>query len=251
MTVNEHSNGVKAHRAANQLSVKGLYAGYRGRYVVEDISLDVAPGEVVGLVGHNGSGKSTVLLGIAGLISHSCNSLTIGESELRDSSVHDRVRRGIGMLLQRGAVFPELTIDTNLRLAGFKEKVCLVLQESPDLFDHVERILKRQKIPAGALSGGERRVLGLLMVLSGKPRFLLADEPTLGLAQQLESGVMSALRLYATRESRGIVLVSHSLTLIQKVCDRTYILKDGRIYAKALAEEMRKDLEMLAQLLQN
>jgi ABC-type multidrug transport system ATPase subunit len=210
------------------LHVEGLAAGYRGRMVVNGVSLELAAGEVLGLVGRNGSGKSTLLLGLAGLTHHTSRTIQVCAHDCSLESVRLRRRAGLGILLQRDAVFPDLSVETNLTLAGPH----LDLREyeaGEGLYAIASDILRRKETPAGTLSGGERRILGLLMAISGRPRCLLVDEPTLGLSVSLEIEVFDFLRAYARKQASGIVLVSHNLGLVQAQCDRACILREGRI----------------------
>lgn len=231
------------------LSLRSMQAGYRGQYVVDDISLDLRPGEIVGLVGHNGSGKSTVLLGIAGLISHTCASLRIDGRDLSQVIPRKRIKAGLGILLQRGAVFPNLSIGDNLKLAGVRDDEIDLFEGHDEALGIVREILSRTQVPAGSLSGGERRVLGLLMVIGCKPKYFLIDEPTLGLSDTLEQQIFAILRGYVTHRRAAILLVSHNLRLVEKECDRVYIVQDGRIVHEVMQGASEVSLESQLQMM--
>ena len=230
------------------LSLRAMRAGYRGQYVVDDISLDLRPGEMVGLVGHNGSGKSTVLLGIAGLIEHTCAALRIDGRDLTGTMPRKRIDAGLGILLQRGAVFPNLTIDNNLKIAGMQSRQTDLFERHGEAVGIVQEILKRTQVPAGSLSGGERRILGLLMILGRNPRYFLVDEPTLGLSDELERQIFSILDAYVTHRHAAVLLVSHNLRLVERECTRTYIVQEGRIEREVMQEAAEESLESYLQM---
>lgn len=231
------------------LSLRSMRAGYRGQYVVDDISLDLRPGEMVGLVGHNGSGKSTVLFGIVGLVEHTCVALRIDGRDLCQVIPRKRIKAGLGILLQRGAVFPNLSIGDNLKLAGVRGGEIDLFETHDEALGIVQEILSRAHVPAGSLSGGERRVLGLLMVLGCKPKYFLVDEPTLGLSDTLEQQIFAILRTYVTRWRAAILLVSHNLRLVERECDRAYIVQDGRIAHEVMQGTSEISLESQLQMM--
>ncbi len=209
------------------LSVENLYAGYRGNMVVQGISLQIAIGEFVGLVGHNGSGKSTALLGMAGLVQHKCTNLRIDECDCTSTSVRKRKLAGLGILLQRDAVFPNLSIELNLLLSGGAD--LNRFRPYSQLYDIAKEITNRKSVPAGLLSGGERRLLGLLMSMASSPRYFIVDEPTLGMDADLEVEIIEMLRNYAHVSNTAVLLVSHNLELVSQKCNRAYIIKEGFI----------------------
>lgn len=224
------------------LSVEGLHAGYRGKMVVCGASLHISPNELIGLVGHNGSGKSTFLLGIAGLIQHRCTKLTVDEYDCTWEPTHKRKEAGVGILLQRNAVFPNLSIDVNLRLSGVNNLICF--EPYPELYSIAREITSRKNTPAGSLSGGERRILGLLMSMANSPRCFLVDEPTLGLDASLELNIFEMLRNYASTYNSGVFLVSHNLKLVEQKCDRVYIIQEGYINKEVVCDTTGNDLAL-------
>ena len=224
------------------LSVEDLHAGYRGKMVVCGISLHIAPNEFIGLVGHNGSGKSTVLLGVAGLIQHRCTKLNVDGCNYTMEPTHKRKEAGIGILLQREAVFPNLSIDVNLRLSGVNN--LSRFEPYLELYNIVREITSRKNTPAGSLSGGERRLLGLLMSIASSPRYFLVDEPTLGLDTSLELNIFEMLRNYARTCNAGVFLVSHNLKLVEQKCDRVYIIQEGCINKEILRDTTGSNLAL-------
>ena len=165
------------------LAVEGLAAGYGRKQVTFDVSLHVAAGEIVALMGHNGAGKTTTLKAIAGLLPARSGRILLDGEPLERTSSAVRVRRGLGLVPQERFVFADLTVAENLELGGFSvedpDAVTAQREKALTLFPVLaERRMQR----AGTLSGGEQRMLSLGMALMRRPRLLLLDEPSLGLA---------------------------------------------------------------------
>jgi len=232
------------------LEVSGLTAGYFGKPVVQNLHLAIREGEFIGLVGHNGSGKSTVLLGIAGLTWGSADKIVLLDQNIGTLPAHKRIRAGLGLLLQRDGLFSDLSIEANLLLAGVESNESTTFLQSGELAEILRSILKRLSEHAGSLSGGERRLLSLALILAKKPAVLLADEPTLGLSEGLENAVMEFLRSYASAANRAVLVVSHKLNQVQEMCDRAYVIEQGVIQCefcpgrsgRSLEETLRKSI---------
>jgi ABC-type branched-subunit amino acid transport system ATPase component len=211
------------------LDVGHLTVGYRGKPVVRDASLVVNAGEVIGLVGHNGSGKSTLLHGISGLVwGHVERLMFLGE-DIEMMPAYRRAQIGLGMLLQRDGIFPEMSIGENLSFAGIVANEFPPFAQWAELAARFRSIQERQRERAGRLSGGERRLLSLAMIIARQPSALLADEPTLGLSVQLEELVLRCLRAYAAIPGRAVLGVLHNIPLAEATCDRVYVIGHGEI----------------------
>lgn len=225
------------------LEVSGLTAGYFGKPVVQDLHLAIREGEFIGLVGHNGSGKSTVLLGIAGLTWGSAERIVLLDQNIGTLPAHQRSRVGLGLLLQRDGTFSDLSIEANLFIAGVKVNESIAFPQSGVLTERLRSILRRPREHAGSLSGGERRLLGLALILAKQPTVLLADEPTLGLSKGLENAVMEFLRSYASAANRAVLVVSHKLNQVQEMCDRAYVIEQGVIQCEFCPGRSGRSLE--------
>lgn len=211
------------------LTVRNLNAGYHGRPVVQNINLHLCTGEFVGLVGHNGSGKSTVLMGIAGLTWATAEAVVLLNHQLAEASPCARTRHGLGILLQRDGLFPDLSVQTNMALAGVPHEYPTFFPQANELRETLEPIMRRRSQRAGSLSGGERRLLSLALSLARRPSIILADEPTLGLTDSLELAVMRYLRHLASIENRAVLVVSHNLPLVESLCSRSYVIERGEM----------------------
>ncbi|MFD5259057.1 ABC transporter ATP-binding protein [Streptomyces bobili] len=217
------------------LSARSLSVGYAGVPVVHDIDLDVMPGEVVTVLGANASGKTTTLLGLAGDLP-----LLGGEAEFDGaplSTLFRNARRGLGLLTDDRSVFRDLTVMENLRLgAGSPERAL-------EAFPPLRRLTDRR---AGLLSGGEQQMLGLGRIIAARPRLLLADELSLGLAPTVVKDLLQAVRRLAD-DGAGVVLVEQHVHLVLEIADRAVVLQRGRIAFTAEADELRNNRERLVQ----
>ena len=212
------------------LEVRGLTAGYGGVAVVHDVDLSVGRGEVVALLGLNGAGKTTTLLAVAGALPAMAGDVRLlGAAAPRRP--HRLARLGVASVRQGRAVFDQLTVAENLRLAG---DPALALRAFPAL----EPLLGRR---AGVLSGGEARMVALARALSTRPRLLLVDEVSLGLAPPVVAGLLAILRRVASDEGTGVLVVEQHLHLAVAVADRAYVMERGRITGEGPAGEVTLD----------
>lgn len=230
---------------ADSLEARHVTVRYGDRKVLQDCSLDVTPGELVALVGHNGAGKTTMLRAISGLVSASDGTLTMNGEDLRGLSPARRARHGLGMVPDagRGAAFAPLTVRENLRIAqdlatgGIKVTYEEVQGLFPPLFEHLENA-------AGDLSGGERQMLAIAMSLLREPKYLLLDEPSVGLAPLLVRDAMSALRNVVDTFGIGVLLVEQNVQAALRVADRIVVLKNGEILREFAPSEIESVHEL-------
>lgn len=211
------------------LAVRGLRVSYGKKEVLHGIDLDVAPGEVVALLGHNGAGKTTTLRSIMGAVSATAGSVTLEERALGTTSVAERLRRGLAYTEPRG-ILPGLSVAENLELATH------VLPRNVQVKSRLERALElfpvlkeKFRLQAGTLSGGQRQMLALGMALMVSPRLLLLDEPLLGLAPRLQGTVMEAIGQLAERDQVSVVLVDQNIRLALEASMRAYVIRAGEI----------------------
>jgi branched-chain amino acid transport system ATP-binding protein len=197
-----------------------LSAGYRGAAAVRDLTLEVRPGEVVGLLGANGAGKTTTLLTLAGDVP--CLS---GEVRFLGEAVRmplaQRARRGLALVTEEKSVFMNLTVAENLRLGQGNPEDALAI--FPLLREHLKR-------KAGLLSGGQQQILTLARALAARPRVLLADELSLGLAPIIVQQLFDAIRHAADETGVGVLLVEQHVRSALQVADRVYILQRGSAF---------------------
>jgi branched-chain amino acid transport system ATP-binding protein len=209
------------------LEVEGLTAGYAGAPVLHSVDLTVEEGAIVAVLGANGAGKTTLLRTLSGLLRPTAGRIVFDGLDLRGTRVEQMVRRGIAHVPEGRGVITELTVDENLRLGGlWRGDAKNALQEVYELF---EPLARRKKQPGHQLSGGERQMLALGRALVARPRLLLLDEPSLGLAPKVTAQIMALLR--TRRDSTGltVLLVEQNARSALSIADAGVVMTLGRL----------------------
>ena len=220
------------------LSAESLRKRYKSRAVVQDVSLTVSSGEVVGLLGPNGAGKTTCFYMIVGLIAADSGSIHLDGSELTHLPIHRRARMGISYLPQENSVFRKLTVEENvqavLELQGLsgEDIESRLVELLTDL-----NIAHLRKHPALALSGGERRRLEIARALGTRPAFILLDEPFAGVDPIAVLDIQRIIRFLRER-SIGVLITDHNVRETLGICDRAYIMNDGAVLASGHPDEI-------------
>jgi len=230
----------------NLLEVRDLAAGYGKVPILAGISFQVRAGEFVGVLGHNGMGKTTLLRAVMGYLPATAGSVHFGGNDLTHAATHHRARAGLGFVPQGREIFPTLSVRDNLRM-GFAarqgdEQAALegVLTDFPRL----ERLLDR---PGGALSGGEQQLLALARTLCADPRLVLLDEPTEGIQPSIIDEIIETLlALRQRRTGFTLVLVEQNLDFVSALSDRVLLIQKGRITREVDGRAMG-DAEMIGE----
>jgi branched-chain amino acid transport system ATP-binding protein len=231
----------------HSLAVRNLFAGYRGIPVVRELTLEVRPGEVVALLGPNGAGKTTTLETIAGLHRPISGSIELSGASIGGAPAYALARRQFALVPEGRALFPGLTVREHLRLAGGRDggrndggsREERLLEMLPEL----RKCLGRK---AGLLSGGEQQMLAVGRALVTRPRLLLVDEMSLGLAPVIVERLLPILRRVATELGTSVLFVEQHVALALEISDRAYILAHGRIRLEGAAAELGQRPELLA-----
>ena len=227
------------------LEVEGLEVRYGAVRAVRDASLRVAEGELVTILGANGAGKSSTLMAIAGAIRPSAGKIKINGQNVTGVSPERMVRLGIATAPETRDVFPDLTVDENLKLGAFtrRSNPAEVAKDRDRYFAEFPILAERADQPAGTLSGGEQQMLVIARAMMSRPRLLLLDEPSLGLAPVIVDQVFKMIDGLKT-SGVTILLVEQNARKGLAVADRAYVMRLGRIEAEGAADEIAGTTEL-------
>ena len=222
------------------LELKGMTMGYKSVPVVRGLNLHVDYGEVVALLGPNGSGKTTTLLTISGLIPSLGGELNLEGRSILARRPHALSKDGIAHVPEDRALFFSLTVKENLKVGAHvgPEKISEILHYFPAL----ERLMNR---PVGLLSGGEQQMLAMGQALVSEPKLLMVDEMSLGLAPILVERLLPILRQIAQESNCGVLFVEQHVTLALEVADRAYVLSHGSLVLNGPASELIENRELV------
>ena len=223
------------------LSVEKVTAGYGGRPVLHDVSLSVGPSEIVALIGANGAGKSTTLKTIMSLVKPIEGRIEFGGESLAGASTAEVVSHGLALVPEGRHVFPRLSVAENLRIGAFsREERASYAQDLPRVFELFPVLAERRRQEAGTLSGGEQQMLAIGRALMARPRCLLLDEPSLGLAPLLIQAVFEVIRTI-NMTGVAILLVEQKAFVALKLATRSYVLENGRVVAQGESQALAGD----------
>ncbi len=221
------------------LAIEDLTTDYGPVRAVDHVSLQVPPGSVTAVLGANGAGKSSLLRTITGLIRPSAGRVTLDDHDITTLSVEDIVRRGVAHVPEGRGVITELTVEENLRLGGlWRGRDAAPVKEIYALFPRLE---ERARQPASRLSGGERQMLSIGRALVARPRVLLLDEPSLGLAPLLVAQIMTMVRGLADSLGLAVLLVEQNARSALSISERGIVLSLGQVVADLGAAELAAD----------
>jgi branched-chain amino acid transport system ATP-binding protein len=220
------------------LQVEDLHAGYGPIDVLKGVSLIVYPGEIVTVLGANGAGKSTMLMTICGVNPCRSGRIAFDGAAIHITPPHEIVRRGLIQVPEGRRIFPRLTVRENLEMGAFHRKDGATFpQDLEKAFALFPLLKERQNQPGGTLSGGEQQMLAISRALMARPRLLLLDEPSLGLAPMVVARIFDIIR-EINQQGTTILLVEQNANMALHVAHRGYVLETGRI----VLQEMAKDL---------
>jgi urea transport system ATP-binding protein len=210
------------------IEIAGLRSGYGRIGVLDGVALRVAPGECVGILGHNGTGKSTLLKAIIGLLPAWAGSIRLAGEAIEHQPAHVRARLGIGYVPQGRQIFPGLSVRENLHFGALAKGLGKAAAEAAAVaeFPELARLLDR---PGGALSGGEQQLLAFARALCGAPRILLLDEPTEGIQPSIVDAMIERIGDLRLRRGLAVLLVEQNLEFIRGLADRVLLIHRGRI----------------------
>ena len=219
---------------ANSISVEGIHAAYSAVRVLEDVTLKVAGGETVVLLGTNGNGKSTLMKSIMGIVRPSAGRITAEidgvKHDLVGRSTEEIVDLGIAMVPEGRRLFPRLSVDENLMLGAFRPRARAEIKRNLDFcFEAFPRLAERRNQLASSMSGGEQQMLALARALMSAPRMLLVDEPSVGLAPVLVSRTIDKIKELKDSYQLTVLIAEQNFTQALRIADRGYVIVHGKI----------------------
>ncbi|MGC2438392.1 MAG: ABC transporter ATP-binding protein [Pseudolabrys sp.] len=219
------------------LSIRGLRSGYGKIEVLHDVTLDVTRGQIVTLIGANGAGKTTLLKTISGLLRPSAGSITFEGKSIVRRPPHKIVELGISHVPEGRAILKRMTVIDNLRMGAYVRTDSEIAEDIEAALARFPLLSERRLQIAGTLSGGEQQMLAIGRALVARPRLLLFDEPSLGLAPKIVSQIFLTLR-ELKNEGKTILLVEQNARQALRVADHGYVLERGRIIYSGSGEEL-------------
>lgn len=228
------------------LDIRNMDVAYGGIRAVRQLNLHVHPGERVALIGANGAGKSTTLRAICGLVPLAAGSVHYQGKSLAGQPVHAMVRHGLVMVPEGRGIFPQLTIEENLHMGAYsrQDKINFA-QELQQVYQRFPRLAERRLQTAGTLSGGEQQLLAMGRAILSKPKLLLLDEPTMGLAPIMVDKIFEVIEDIA-QQGVTILLIEQNARLALEVSQRGYVLESGELTLQGPARDLLHDPKVRA-----
>ncbi len=227
------------------LSVTGLRVSYGGIQAVRGIDLEVAQGELVSLIGANGAGKSSTLKGLTGLVHHS-GEVRFADQALNRLPTHVITRLGISLVPEGRGIFARLSVSENLDMGAYVRRGGVgVRADLARVYELFPRLAERRRQLAGTLSGGEQQMLAIGRALMGRPRLLMLDEPSMGLAPLMVNKIYETVQAIA-REGVTILLVEQNAQLALRISQRAYVMESGVISLSGPSAELSADIRIRA-----
>ena len=211
------------------LEVSGLRVSYGGINAVKGIDFAVRAGEMVTLIGANGAGKTTTLKALTGLLRPVAGAVRYNGEDIIAVAVYQRVKMGIALVPEGRGIFPRLTVEENLDMGGYvRNDVAAIRADRDHVYALFPRLAERRRQTGGTLSGGEQQMLAIGRAMMSRPRLLLLDEPSMGLAPLMVQKIFATIRAIAA-EGVTIMLVEQNARLALEVCQRGYVMESGKI----------------------
>jgi branched-chain amino acid transport system ATP-binding protein len=222
------------------LEAKGLHAAYGETKVLHGLDFAVQQGGVTALLGANGAGKTSTLRAICGMM-RTQGEITLGGKSIAGMATEDIVRLGVAHVPDGRGTFMELTVEENMRLGAYTRPAREATADFEKMFGYFPRLKERYRQQAGTLSGGEQQMLAIARALLLRPKLLLLDEPSFGLAPLIVREIFGIMRRVRDEEGVSILLVEQNASIALEFAQDAYLLETGRIVVSGLASEISKD----------
>ena len=220
------------------LQIRDLHVGYGGIRAVKGIHLDIAPGELVALIGSNGAGKTTTLKTLAGLLKPNSGEIRYDGNSLNEVAAHQRVSMGLALVPEGRGIFARLSVSENLLMGAYSrgnsDEIAADLTRMYELFP---RLHERKQQLAGTLSGGEQQMVAMARALMSRPRLLMLDEPSMGLAPLMVKNIFQTVRDISA-QGMSILLVEQNAKLALQAASRGYVMESGAIALSGTSKEL-------------
>jgi branched-chain amino acid transport system ATP-binding protein len=223
------------------LAVEALSAGYGPIQVLRGVGLSVAEGEIVALLGANGAGKTTALRAISGVL-RGTGAIRLGDARVERHSAAKRAALGLAHVPQGRGTFVDFTVEENLRLGAYTVRdPGRIADDVAHWFATFPRLGERRRQAAGSLSGGEQQMLAVARAMMTRPRVLMCDEPSLGLAPVVTAELFETLSRLAAEHGTAVLIVEQNADLTLAIARRAYVIENGAIVLEGAADELRRD----------
>lgn len=222
------------------LKVQDIHTYYGNIHALKGVAFEVDAGEIIALIGSNGAGKTTTLRTVSGLMEPREGSVTYDGEEISRTRADLLVSKGISMVPEGRGVFAKLTVEENLDMGAYIRRDSGIRDDLDGAYDLFPRLEERKKQYAGTLSGGEQQMLAIARALMSKPRLLLLDEPSMGLAPVLVDGVFETIQRIAG-EGVTILLVEQNAHMALQIADRGYVLQSGKVAISDTAANLQQN----------
>jgi branched-chain amino acid transport system ATP-binding protein len=221
------------------LEVEKVNAGYGDLQVLWEVTMKVSKGEIVSVIGSNGAGKTTLLRTISGIIYPKSGRIIFCDKDVTRLKPHKRAAMGIGHVMEGKRLFPHLTVEENLKMGAYLPHAWIKREETLQIVYELFPILKeRRKQMAGTLSGGEQQMLAIARTLMLRPKLLLLDEPSLGVAPKVTLQIFDTIKKINELEGIAILLVEQNTHLALQLSTRAYVIENGRLVLEGSSEEI-------------
>jgi len=224
----------------SMLKVEDLHVYYGSIHAIKGISFEVSEGEIVTLIGANGAGKSTTLNTISGLLKPRSGSVSFEDHNIVGVPAHKIVSHGMALCPEGRRVFLQMTVQENLEMGGYTRPAAEIESSLADVYERFPRLKERYRQTAGTLSGGEQQMLAMGRALMSKPKLLMLDEPSMGLAPILVEQIFDIIK-ELHKAGTTILLVEQNAQMALSIADRAYVLETGTISMSGSAKELLND----------